>query len=112
MLELVEAPLDEISDLVGFEIVMDKPFSSGVAGNDGFGTPLCDQFSYRVGIIGLIGEHAPRPEALEQSRGQGRIATLAGREDYPEGPSASIDGHVDLGRQSSSGASQSLIPPF
>lgn len=112
MLELVEASFDQIAELVGLEIVGDDPFSGGVAGDYGFGALVCDQGSYRSGIIGLVSQYPQRREPLQQGRGKGRIATLAGGENEPERPAAPIDGHVDFGCQSSSGASQSLVPPF
>ena len=53
-------------------------------------------------------------KALEQGGGLWGIARLAGSEDDANRAAASIDGEVDFGGQSASGAPQSLVlvPPF
>lgn len=48
VLELVEAPLDGVANLVSFEVIGDEPLSGRVAGDHGFGLHTGDQGTQSV----------------------------------------------------------------
>lgn len=83
-------------------------------GDDGFSPNVGDDGAQGVAVIGLIGKNAFGPEPFEQGRRLGDIAALTGRQDQAQRASATVDGHMDLGGQSTSGTPQSLVlvPPF
>jgi len=112
--ELVEAALDAISCLVGFEVVGDQALSGWIAGNDGGGADVGDEGSESVAIVGLVGEDLDWPEAVKKGWRLRHIAGLSGCENDPQGPPLRIGCEMDLGGQSPSGTPQSLIlvPPF
>lgn len=112
VLELVEAALDGVTDLVGLEVVRDQRLPGRIARDDRFGAHVRDEVTQGIGIVSLVGEHAARREAFEQGRGERCIAALSGCEDQLQRSAEGIHGHVDFGRQSSSGTPQSLIPLF
>lgn len=87
-------------------------FSGRVAWNDCLGAHIGDEGAKGIGIVGFVGKDAAGREALEQGRGERGIAALAGREDALERSAEPVHGHVDRGCQPSSGAPQSLVPPF
>lgn len=67
-----------------------------------------------VGIISLVGDDVVSLEAGEQRDGQPGIAGIAAGQDEPDRAAERIDRDMPLGRQSASGAPQSLVadPPF
>jgi hypothetical protein len=65
-------------------------------------------------VVGLVGDHMGRREAVEQRQRLGAVVGLPRREDEPDRAAAAIDREVDLGAQSTSGTPQSRVlgPPF
>lgn len=114
VLELVEAALDAIAQLVEGEVVGDEPFAGWIAGDDGLGTLAGNEFAQRIAVISFVGDHMIGAEAFEESGCLRGIAVLAWGEDDAHRTPTAIDGEVDLGGQSSSGSPQSLVlvPPF
>lgn len=58
--ELVEAALNGIAELVGFEVVGDPAFSGWVSGDHRFALHVHDRSTQSVGIICLIRQNALR----------------------------------------------------
>ena len=112
--ELVEASLDAVAGFVDLEVVWDRAFPARVAGNDSRRTGIGDEAADCIAVKCLICKHVVWLEAVEESWRLRRIASLAGRQDDPQGPALRIGGQVDFGGQSTSGTPQSLIlaPPF
>ena len=67
-----------------------------------------------VTVIGLVGEDMGRIEPGEQRDCGSGVAGVAAGQDEADGPAERIDRDMPFGRQSASGAPQSLIarPPF
>lgn len=112
VLELVEASLHGVSDLVGFEIIGDPPLSCRVTGDHRLSLHGRDQITQSIGIIRLVRKNALRRQAIQQVRRNRRVATLAQCQDYAQGSAEGICGQMYLCRQTTSGSPQSLVPPF
>lgn len=110
--EFVEASLDNVALLVGFEVIRDWPPAGRIAGDDGFSSHAGDQRAQGIGSIRLVGQNPSRRQTFKQGRSERRIATLAGGQDEFQRAAQRVDGDVDLGRQTTSGTPQSLLPPF
>lgn len=104
MLELAEAALDGVADLVGGDVVGDRTSPRWVAGDDRLGPHAANQLAQGVAVVGFVGEHAAGREAVEESWRQQGIPALAGSEGQIERSPGRISGHMDLGHQSSAGA--------
>ncbi len=110
--ELVEAAFDGVADFVGLEVVWDGLVSSWVTRYDRFRADVRNQRAQGVRIISFVSQDPAGRQSFEQGRCERRVTTLTGREDEAQGSAKSVDGHMDLGCQSSSGTPQSLVPPF
>ena len=114
VLEPVEAAFDAVSQFVEGEVVGDEPFPGRIAGYDGLCAFAFDEIAQGIAVVGFVGDHVIGMEAFEEGSCLRGVAALARGEDHAHRTSLAIDGEVDLGGQSSSGASQSLVlvPPF
>lgn len=112
VLELVETAFDGVANLVSLEVIGDRAFSGWIAGDHRLGTHVLDEGSDCIGIIGFIGKHPQRLQAVQQGGRYRGIATLTRCQDQSQRAAQGIDGEVYLGRQTASGSPQSLAPPF
>lgn len=114
LLEPADGPLDAVPEFVFDRI--ERPFAwhAGALWDDRLGTRGFDMVEDAVAIIGLVGEHVGGIEAGQQRDGRSGIAGVATGQDESDGAPERVDRDVPLGRQSASGAPQSLIasPPF
>src|SRR5712691_3099125 len=114
MLELVEEPLDAITEPVGQGVMRDGDLAPRSRWNDGFGTSLGDEVAQGVSIIGFVGDDAASRQAREQLWCGEDVVRLATGQEESQGATLSIGDNMDFGGQSSPGTPQSLIavPPF
>jgi len=109
MLELVEATLDAIAQLVDHRVVRDRGLSRTGRGNDGLGSDPGQTGAQAVGVIGAVREDGLGPVALQKRRDGEDVVALARRDQEPHRSPERVAGHVDLGRQSASGTPHSRI---
>ncbi len=112
VLEPIEASLDAVTDLVCVEVIGDGAPACRIAGDDSLSASFGDDLPQLIGIISFVSQNPAGFESFEQPWCLYDIAALSRREDDPQRPTFAIGGHMDLGRQASSGTPQSLIPPF
>ena len=112
--ELIEEPLDLVSELIGLCIVRDLDFSVPLGRNNGLASGLFDHLPQRCGIVRLVGDNAPGVLPIQQIGGNGNIMGLATGQNEAQWPALGIRDGMDFAGQSSSGTPQSLIfgPPF
>lgn len=114
VLELVDAPLDAIAQLVEPPVKRKTPRAPGVRWDDGFGAGGLDCVAEPIAVIGGVGDDGLGFLAFYQARRSDQVVNLSARQRKTQWPAKRIGKKADLGRQSSSRTPQSLVarPPF
>lgn len=114
VLEFIEAAFDPVSQSVDIAVVVVRLLSQGMWRNDRDCTDGSDGLAQSFGVIGPVAENMAGALAVQQFSGFCDVVRLAWRKRKTQWPSQTIGKHVYFGRQSASGAPQSLIlvPPF
>jgi hypothetical protein len=78
------------------------------------GALVLDEFADAVGVIGLVGQHdGARAEMIEQVICDLPVMRLSGGQAEPDREPLRVDDDMDLGREPTSGPTETMIwPPF
>ena len=110
MLQFAEEALDEIALAVERLAEAGLLFAVGFGRNVGNGALRLDQVADAVGVIGLVAEHdGAWGKAIEEGEGSRRIMRLARAQAEPDREPLAIDERVDLGRETASGTTETMI---
>ena len=113
VLELVEATLDPVAQLVDQGVVRDRGLARAGRGDNSLGPDFGKASAQAVGVIGPIGEDGLGPVTFQKRRDGENVVALTLCDQEPDRPPERVAGHVDFGRQSASGTPHSRIePPF
>jgi hypothetical protein len=110
VLELAEEALDLIALAVERLGEAGPPFAIRFGGDVGHRTLALDQVSDRIAVISLVGKHnGAGIEPVEQFQRSRRIMCLACSQAEPERETLPVDDGVDLGREATTGATETVI---
>ena len=113
MLEFGEASLDPIAFSVEFLVVGAWLCAAGEGGNDGHCTHGLDMGQDGFAVVALVGQHPVGLVPAQQMDGLGAVISLSPGEEEVYRQAQLVGQQMDLGRQTSSGAPQSLVgAPF
>lgn len=114
LLEPADGAFDPVSEFVFDRIEGAFSGHTGALRDDRYSACGLDMVEDSVAVIGFIGEDMDGIEAGQERDGRSGIAGVAASQDEADGSPERIDRDVPLGRQSASGAPQSLVasPPF
>lgn len=109
-----DGSLDPVAFLVDFGIEGTASVHAGSLRDDGHGADRLDVVEDGVGVIGLVGDDVPWPQAGDERKSVGGVIGLPSCEDEADRPAERVDRDMPLARQSASGTPQSLVfdPPF
>ena len=110
MFELAEEALDQVSLAIERLAEAGFPFAVGFGWNVGHRALRFDQIADAVGVISFVGEHdGARIETVKQAERGGTVMGLAGGQAEPDREALGIDDGVDLGREATPGATETMI---
>lgn len=110
MLEVAEEALDLVALALEGLREAGPPFAVGLGRDVGHRALGFDQVADGVAVIGLVAEdYGARFEPVEQRQRGGRVVRLRCRQAEPEMQALPVDGRVDLGREASQGATETMI---
>ncbi|MEO7030156.1 MAG: hypothetical protein ABI147_12210 [Acidobacteriaceae bacterium] len=113
MFEPGKAWFDTVALTVEQKIVAALLFAVTLGRNDGHSSHRGDVIDYLLTVIALVGEYAVGLVLSQQSHGLGAVVDLSPGDEEVQWQTALIGQQMDLGRQASSGALQSLVrAPF
>ena len=110
MFELAEESLDLVSFAVKAFAEAGLPLAVGLGRDVRHCALGFDQIADGVAVIGFVGEHdGARIEPVEQCQRSGCIMRLARTQAEPEREALPVDERVDLGREATAGATETMI---
>jgi hypothetical protein len=114
VLELVEESLDEVALAVKLGIDGAHDLDIALGRDVGGRASGCEEIDDGTGAVAAVGDGMARSaQAIDQRWQRGLVGGLAGRQDYPDRKTVTIDDGVDLGRQSSTRTADGVIrAPF
>lgn len=114
MLQLGEKPLDQIALAVKPLAKAGLPIAVTLRRDVWRGILILDQLADAVGVVGLVGQnYGARAEVVEQRVGDLPIERLPGGQAEPDREPRRVDDNVDLGREPTSAATETMIwTPF
>ena len=110
MLELAEEAFDLIALAVERLREAGPPLAVGLGRDVGNSALALDQVADGVAVISLVAQYdGARFEPIEQFQCGRRIVRLTRRQAEPEREALPVDDRVDLGRETASGATETMI---
>ena len=110
VLELAEEAFDQIAFAVEHLAEAGFPFAIGFGRDIGHRALCLDQIADAIGVIGLVGQNdGARIETIKQAERRGAVVSLAGGQAEPDREALGIDDGVDLGREATAGATETMI---
>ena len=110
VLELAKEALDLVALSVECLREAGPPLAVGLGRDVGDRALALDQVADGVAVVSLVAEHdGARCEAVEQRQRGGGVVRLPCRQAEPEREALPIDDRVDLGRETASGATETMI---
>lgn len=110
MLELIEEAFDQVAFAIEPLAEAGFPFAIGFGGDVGHGALGLDHAADAIGVIGFVGQDdGTRIEAIEQFVRGRSIMRLTRCQAEPDREPLSIDDRVDFGRETASGATETII---
>ena len=110
VLQLGEEPFDQIALTIELLTEARLPFPIGFGRDVGRSALFLDQRADAISIVGLVGEHDHvRPKVVEQIVRDLAIMCLPSGQAEPDREALRIDDRVDFGRESASGATETMI---
>jgi hypothetical protein len=105
-----EEPLDEVALAVEPLAEAWLPLPIALWRDIGRGTLVLDQLADAVGVVGLVGkDNRMRPEMVEQFVSNLPVMCLLSSQAEPDWKPLRIDDRVDLGREATPGATETMI---
>ena len=103
-----------VAQLISLLVVRDLNFAASQGGNNRRHSLGDDALAQGIAVITLIDQDGPTLGLLQEAFGLGDLVNLTCRQQKAQRSAQNIGEQVNLGRQPSSGAPQSLIlgPPF
>ena len=109
VLEFGEAPLDAVALSVEVFVVGVLVPAAGQGGYDRYGAHRCDVSADRLAVVAFVGHHPLGLALSEQRDGLGAVVDLATGDREVHRQTQFLCQQMNLGRQTSSGAPQSLV---
>ena len=112
MLEFVEKALDEIALAIERKIATARCLAVGLGRNHGRDVALGECRDEGVSVEGLVTQHRPWIDGLQQRPRASQIVGLPRREHHVDGVAERIDQDVDFGGQSAARSADRLLAVF
>src|SRR5690606_28759361 len=113
VLQLVEAALDAVALAVKRLVVPNDLLAASVGRDHRLHTGGLDGRADGVAVVGLVGDDSTALHAIQHCLGRAAVVHLAAGQEEAQRSSERVREQMDLGRQSTSGAPQSLVrAPF
>ena len=110
MLELAEEALDQVALAIERLAEAGFPFAIGFGGDVGHRALRLDQVANAVRVVRLVGQNdGERIEAIEQAMCGRSVMGMPRRQAKPDRQPLGIDDRVDLGREPTPGATETMI---
>lgn len=113
-LEVVEEDLDEVARAIQLAVLRNRAFAFRLRADDGLDPARLQLGAERVRVIAGVSDQRVAASVVEELRRGDQFVSFAGSQRDVDRPAFGIDDRVDLGRKTSSRASQSILldPPL
>lgn len=112
LFEMIEETLDEIAFAIKREVCWPWPDTIGFWWNHRVDMTFFEMVDQRVGVVGFVRKEGLGINLFQKRLGLRKVRCLAGRQGDRHRIAERIDDHMYLRRQSSSGSTDRLAPPF